>query len=191
MGIYSMIASSGGGGGGSTSNRSYQLISTTDISSAATIEFTDLSEDLYLLVLKDLEYGDSFSSNRGIDIRTSDDNGTTWDQGDTDYSHAKSGRYTTASQGGGSNGDTKIVTSISSADTDEPAKRTYCEIFIMNINNASRNTNIFGSGWGADGDMMDFVGVRLTAQADDAVQLDTTGSFVDGTAYLYKIVEGV
>lgn len=180
------------GGGADTGNRSYQLVSTTTVSSDATLEFTNLSEDLYLLVLKDLEFGDSFSSNRQISIRTSSNNGVSWDQTANDYFYSRDGK----SSGGSTNSSTSITateiqTGITSADTDNPGRRSYSEIFIANIGNASRNTTIFGTGYGADGDYGRFGAIRSAVQDDNAVQLDTTGSFIAGTCYLYKIVEGV
>jgi len=187
MGIYSSISSASGGGGGSTANRSYQLVSTTTISSDSTLEFTNLSEDLYLLVLKDVEFGDQYSANRQIEIRTSSDNGSTWDQTANDYFYARDGKSSGGSTNSGNSVTaTEIETGITSADTDNPARRTYSEIFISNIGDANRNTTIFGTGYGADGDYGRFSGIRSAVQDDNAVQLSTTSSFISGTCYLYK-----
>lgn len=171
-------------------NRQVRLVSTTTVSSDTTLEFTDLSESLYLLVLKDLMFGDSFSDNRTISIRTSSNNGSTFDSGASDYSYEFYGRIPSGNQTGGSASANLIDARISSADTDDPQRRTYAEIYIQNIGNASRYTQIFGDSYGADNDIMKFSGSRLAVQADNAIQLSVTGSFLEGFAYLYQIIEG-
>ena len=178
-------------GGVPSTDRREILISTVIASNDSTIEFTGLSEDLYKVVFKDVEFGDSFSSARKIEMRTKVQGGA-FENGATDYSYAWNGR----SAGVGflsedSAGNTEIHLGLSSADTDEPEKRLYAEVFIMNIGNASRNTTITGQGGGTDGDMAIFAGIRNLAQDDDGIQFfANTGNVVAGIILLYKIVEG-
>ena len=173
-------------------DRRLQLISSVAASSDSTIEFTGLTDVNYLIVLEDLEFGDSFSDNRGITFRVSTDNGSNWDSGASDYRYTYSGVISgTGAQTGNDTAADQIETNISSSDTDDPERRTYGEIVIMNIGNSSRTTVIGGYGFGSESDISDFCGIRVTAQDENAVQMLTSaGSFVAGNIYLYQIIEG-
>jgi len=194
MGIYSSLAGAGGGGGGSypTNYRGYELISTTTASNDSTIDITSLSEDLYLIVIKDMEFGDTFSSDRHIRIRTRVQGGS-FESGATDYASSCSGRTSSGtSVSGNSTGRDYIETKYSSADTDEPEKRSYGEVHIMNVGSSSRTTCVFGNFYGSDGDFVQFSGIRNAAQDDDGIQFySSAGNMIAGTFYLYKITEGV
>ena len=176
-----------------TSYRSFQLISTTTASSDATIDFTSLSEDLYLLVGKDVLFGDNSSDNRLINIRTKVQGGT-FESGATDYSWSAIGRTAASASIANSNAaDTLIETKMSSnLTTTNSGRRAYLKIYVMNIGNSSRNTTVFGNCYGTDGDQVQFSGIRTVAQDDDGFQIiPSVGTFIEGTFYLYKVTEGV
>jgi len=179
------------GGGGSSADRSTTLISTATASSDTTIDFTGLSANMYLLVGRDVMYGDSFSSNRYLQFRTRVQGGS-FESGASDYAWSATGRTSSGSSTStNDSADSQIVSRMSSADTDSTGLRMYCEVYIQNLATASRSTSISGTCYGTDGDHVIFSGIRNADQDDDGIQIfSSTGKIEAGTFYLYEITEG-
>lgn len=191
MSIYANISTSSGGGVPTTDRREV-LVSTIVASNDSTIDFIGLSESLYKIVGRDILFGDNSSSNRTLEIRTKVQGGA-FESGATDYSWSADGRTSSSTTGASNAAAPEIETKMSSnLTTTNAGRRAYLEIYVQNIGNASRNTSVMGNGYGTDGDFVQFSGIRAVPQDDDGVQfLSSVGNFIEGTFYLYKIVEGV
>ena len=190
-------------GAGSTvtinSQNQLELIATAVASTSATIEFTGLSSTyyLYMIVITGIN---SDTAAVDLEMRTSSDNGTSFDAGATDYgwtsmgSSATPGGVVTTLDTGDSTADSIIIsgTDISlefDADTNE---EKYFNILLYNPSN-SFFTHITSQGSGRDdsSDFMQFytgVGMRKEAGLVDAIQfLMSAGNIDIGTFKLYGI----
>jgi hypothetical protein len=91
MSLSSKFSSSGGGGGGA----SFELIDTQTASSSASIEFTDLSStySMYKVIIYNFV---PVTDEANFYMRTSTNNGTSFDSGVSDYSWVQNAGSDTA-----------------------------------------------------------------------------------------------
>ena len=182
--VKTYVDASAGGG-------AWTLISSTTASDDATIDFTGLSSTYYqyMVVITDLVPA---TDGTALRMRTSTDNGTSYDNGASDYSWGVifKEESTTASADTGDNADTdiQIGTSLGN-DTNEisnfivyvnnPSSAAYCAInwFGTGVNNSGGARN---ATWGS--------GTRLAAADVDAIRFfQSSGNITSGIFKLYGL----
>ena len=158
-----------------------KLIETKTISSGSTLEFTNLQSNIYNVHFATLNNIESSSSSTAVNIRFSNDGGSSYEAGT---------KYERAAQYGGSIGNGESRSSGTSAisilpDSANQNKGGYCYFY-----NLGDNTKYsFVSFHGIEQDYYRFgTGVYDTAETIDAIQFLTTNSNAwTGTISLYGI----
>lgn len=184
-------AQSGGGGGGS-----YTFLSTQTVSAVATVEFTDLDDtyDQYVFYLSNVV---PVSNGVNIRMRTSSDNGVSYDSGASDYGSLTNGfTYQGANAGAPAAGGVSYINLNNNAAgtglTNTASMPMNAEVIMQNHANASSNTGFLTRSnyavSSSNGTMYYGGGVRHQAGIVNAVQfLVSTGNFSAATISVYGI----
>ena len=173
------------GGGGGTGD--WELITSSSPSSATSVDFTGLSSSYVAYeIVFDIEVG---TNNANLNLRTSTDNGSTWDSGASDYDYAFDGFLTT---GGSTSTNSAGAAQISMALFISNAAGHGCSGKIRVVNPAgTRETNLhyeavydygFGGVIGATG-----LGKRNSAADVDGIRLLPSSGNFTGEVRLYGL----
>lgn len=172
----------------------WTMISTATASSSATVDFTGLSSSysLYAIVFDEVVNATEAVT---MYIRTSTNNGSSYDSGASDYLYCYHGLSNTTYASGGSTGSTFIQMGHNAAGyaLDNPTARAAGIIYIARPSSAA-TCSIYGTLMhrydtsGAGVARWDFAGVRNTAADVDAVRiLMSSGNITSGNFKLFGI----
>ena len=140
----------------------WELISTSNPSAASSVDFTDLSSYKFLRVTWELEVS---GTNPDLEMRTSTDNGSSYDNGGTDYFSVL-----TEQVGGGVTNYSVFSDSIQIAEVNDTCSGT---IIMANFNQAEQLNAIGWAQTDVSGNVRMHFGIfrRLESVARDAFQI--------------------
>ena len=172
----------------------WKLISTSTASTSASIEFTDLTSaySFYAIVLSNVH-----AATDGVDliVRTSTDNGSTYDSGASDYAWTTEGKTiggTTINANSAADTGMNIIDSTGGHGLGNAANEVAWGTIFLYDPSVTENTIIGGHMYYqntvGDEERLDTMGVRLSAADVDAIQfLFSSGNITSGDFHLYGI----
>ncbi len=165
--------------------QSMQYISHNSFSGASSVEFTGLSSGYFAYRF---EFAKVTTSADGatINLRTSTDNGSSYDNGSSDYSWAYIYAYSGTADGDGATSDSAGRASIGSGNATNEACATSVILFNPSDTNYTCYTAL-SAGEYTDGlgNLNSLVGRRLSTTAVNAVSFFPSSGTFSGTVYVY------
>ncbi len=174
------------------SKNNFRKIKKVDLSGDSSIEFTDLLSSvlMYQLVITDLQFS---SDNSKLLLRTSTDNGVSYDAGASDYAFTiRFGVSGSASNGESQSGAATAIEITQAAGNDTNENGSHLVEIFDPSNTKYTHVSYRGSQIDTAGDLVRRRGngVRLDAGAINAIQLlPSAGTLSSGTISLYSYLK--
>ena len=175
-----------------------QLIETQTASDVATVDFTDIQENIYnvhLLTVNDLQVNSAGTNARTVVTRLSNDGGSSFISGSTAYERAYKGMYSNAGAGSDVKSTGISYMNITGAQTSLSARsRANCYIYLYNLGDSTKYSfsTIHSSGWMKQGYGIFHFGmahydVAETINGIRLLEVTGTDNINSGTFSLYGI----
>ena len=175
-----------------------QLIETQTASDVATVDFTDIQENIYnvhLLTVNDLQVNSAATNARTVVTRLSNDGGSSFISGSTAYERAYKGYYSSSGAGSDVKSTGISYMNITGAQTSLSARsRANCYIYLYNLGDSLKYSfsTIHSSGWMKQGYTISHFGMAQynVAETINGIRLlEATGTdnINSGTFSLYGI----
>ena len=166
--------------------RPAKLTHSASLSTASTVEFTDLSTaySMYKIVLTNIDK----SSDGELELRTSTDNGSNYDAGASDYAWARTGITDSGAFGPSADSSDLWITLFDQSGGSGTDENMSGVVYLYRPQD-TKYTRIVGRFQGTDtgGDIFNksVVGARLTAADVDAIQILPSSGTITGEIRVY------
>ena len=175
-----------------------ELIQTQTASDVATVDFTNIQENIYnvhLLTVNDLQVNSAGTNARTVVTRLSNDGGSSFISGSTAYDRAYRGYYSSSGAGSDVKSTGISYMNITGAQTSLSARsRANCYIYLYNLGDSTKYSfsTVHSSGWMKQGYTISHFGIAAypVAETINGIRLlETTGTdnINSGTFSLYGI----